>query len=112
MTEKTKSQQKPKAKPRAKKLTVAVTGPTGDIGVAALRALDASPKVGKVIGMARRPFDPAEHGLSGKVTYQQGDVLDRESVDALVKGADVVMHLAFILIGVFVYLRRVGEDAL
>lgn len=86
-------------RPKAKKLKVAVTGPTGDIGIAALRALDASPKIGRVIGMARRPFDPAEHGLSGKVTYQQGDVLDRESVDGLVKGADVVMHLAFILIG-------------
>ena len=49
--------------------------------------------------MARRPFDPAAHDLSDKVVYQQGDVLDRESVDALVEGADVVMHLAFILIG-------------
>ena len=88
-----------KAKPRAKKLTVAVTGPTGDIGVAALRALDASPKVGKVIGMARRPFDPAAHGLTKRVVYQQGDVLDRDSVAALVTGADVVVHLAFILIG-------------
>jgi UDP-glucose 4-epimerase len=95
---------KPKPKPKArkaqpKKLTVAVTGPTGDIGIAALRALDRSPKVGKVIGMARRPFDPADHELSKKVVYQQGDVLDRDSVDALVKGADVVVHLAFILIG-------------
>jgi UDP-glucose 4-epimerase len=91
---------KPAAKrAKPKKLTVAVTGPTGDIGIAALRALDDSAKVGKVIGMARRPFDPAANGLSKKVVYQQGDVLDRDSVDALVKGADVVMHLAFILIG-------------
>ncbi len=88
-----------KSKPKPKKLTVAVTGPTGDIGVAALRTLDRSAKVGKVIGMARRPFDPAEHGLSKKVVYQRGDVLDRDSVDALVDGADVVVHLAFILIG-------------
>ena len=49
--------------------------------------------------MARRPFDPAAHGLSEKVDYQQGDVLDRASVDALVDGADVVVHLAFIIIG-------------
>jgi len=76
-----------------------VTGPTGDIGIAALRALDASPAVAKVIGMARRPFDPAAHGLSDKVVYQRGDVLDRPSVDALVDGADVVVHLAFIIIG-------------
>ena len=83
----------------ASDLTVAVTGPTGDIGIAALRALDASPAVAKVIGMARRPFDPAAHGLSDKVAYQRGDVLDRPSVDALVDGADVVVHLAFIIIG-------------
>jgi nucleoside-diphosphate-sugar epimerase len=83
----------------ASDLTVAVTGPTGDIGIAALRALDASPAVAKVIGMARRPFDPAAHGLSDKVVYQRGDVLDRPSVDALVDGADVVVHLAFIIIG-------------
>ena len=83
----------------ASDLTVAVTGPTGDIGIAALRALDASPTVAKVIGMARRPFDPAAHGLSDKVVYQRGDVLDRPSVDALVDGADVVVHLAFIIIG-------------
>ena len=80
-------------------LTVAVTGPTGDIGIAALRALDASPAIGRVIGMARRPFDPAAHDLSDKVVYQRGDVLDRPSVDALVDGADVVVHLAFIIIG-------------
>jgi len=80
-------------------LTVAVTGPTGEIGIAALRALDASPRVGRVIGMARRPFDPAAHGLSEKVVYQQGDILDRDSVEALVDGADVVVHLAFIIFG-------------
>jgi nucleoside-diphosphate-sugar epimerase len=83
----------------ASDLTVAVTGPTGDIGIAALRALDASPAVAKVIGMARRPFDPAAHGLSDKVVYQRGDVLDRPSVDSLVDGADVVVHPAFIIIG-------------
>ncbi len=79
-------------------LTVAVTGPTGDIGRATLQALEKSPAVGKVIGMARRPFDPTEHGLT-KVEYRQGDVLDRDAVDRVVAGADVVMHLAFIIFG-------------
>ncbi len=83
----------------AEGLTVAVTGPTGDIGIAALHALEQSPDVGRIVGMARRPFDPAEHGLGPKVVYQRGDVLDRSSVDALVAGADVVVHLAFIVIG-------------
>jgi nucleoside-diphosphate-sugar epimerase len=91
-------------------LTVAVTGPTGEIGVAALRALDASPRVGRIIGMARRPFEPAEHGLSEKVVFRRGDVLDRGSVDALVAGADVVVHLAFIIIGDPEEARRINTE--
>ena len=79
-------------------LKVTVTGPTGDIGLATLRALDASPAVAEIVGMARRPFDPAAHGLS-KVSYRQGDVLDRAAVDGAVDGADVVVHLAFIIFG-------------
>src|SRR3954451_15453069 len=79
-------------------LTVAVTGPTGDIGRALLRNLDADPEVGRVLGMARRPFDPTEFGLT-KTEYRQGDVLDREAVQALADEADVLVHLAFIILG-------------
>jgi nucleoside-diphosphate-sugar epimerase len=84
--------------PSSDGLTVAVTGPTGDIGRSLLAALDRSSRVGRVVGMARRPFDPAEHGWS-KVEYRQGDVLDRASLDALVADADVVVHLAFLIFG-------------
>jgi UDP-glucose 4-epimerase len=79
-------------------LTVAVTGPTGEIGRSVVRALERSRKVGRIIGMARRPFDPAEHGWK-RAEYVQGDVLDRASVEALVEGVDVVVHLAFIIFG-------------
>lgn len=79
-------------------LVVAVTGPTGDIGAAFLRALDKDPNVGRIIGMARRPFDPTAQGLT-KVDYRKGDVLERASVDELVADADVVVHLAFIILG-------------
>ena len=79
-------------------LTVAVTGPTGDIGRAAVRVLEQAPEVGRIVGMARRPFEPADLGWE-RAEYRQGDVLDRESVDALVEGADVVIHLAFIILG-------------
>ncbi|MGH2969199.1 MAG: NAD-dependent epimerase/dehydratase family protein, partial [Solirubrobacteraceae bacterium] len=78
--------------------TVAVTGPTGDIGRALLRNLDRDPAVGRVLGMARRPFDPASLGLE-KTEYRQGDVLDREAVAALAADADVLVHLAFIIVG-------------
>jgi UDP-glucose 4-epimerase len=79
-------------------LTVAVTGPTGEIGKAVVGALDRTREVSRIVGMARRPFDPAAQGWK-KVAYRQGDVLDRASVDALVKGADVVIHLAFLIMG-------------
>lgn len=79
-------------------VTVAVTGPTGEIGISAVTALEREPAVDAVIGMARRPFDPSSRGWL-KTTYQQGDILDREAVDALVAQADVVVHLAFIIMG-------------
>ncbi len=79
-------------------LTVAVTGPTGDLGIAIVDALERSRQVKSVVGMARRPFDPSELGWK-KTEYRQGDVLDRDGVDALVEGADVVVHLAFIILG-------------
>jgi UDP-glucose 4-epimerase len=80
------------------KLTVAVTGPTGSIGIALLRALERDKTIERVIGMARRPFDPIELGLN-KTEYRQGDILDRGSVDSIVKEADVVVHLAFLIFG-------------
>jgi len=75
-------------------LTVAVTGPTGEIGKSFISALERAPEVERVIGMARRPFDLAGQGWE-KTEYRRGDVLDREAVEALVEGADVVVHLAF-----------------
>jgi nucleoside-diphosphate-sugar epimerase len=79
-------------------LTVAITGPTGDIGRATLRHLDKAPEVDRVIGMARRPFRPEALGLE-KTEYRQGDILDRESIENLVEDADVLVHLAFIILG-------------
>jgi nucleoside-diphosphate-sugar epimerase len=77
-------------------LTVAVTGPTGELGRAFLRALDKDAAVTRIVGMARRPFDPK--GLD-KVEYRQGDVLDEAAVDDLAAEADVLVHLAFIILG-------------
>jgi nucleoside-diphosphate-sugar epimerase len=47
--------------------------------------------------MARRPFDPKSQGWR-KTEYRQGDVQDKASVRDAVKGADVVVHLAFTVI--------------
>ena len=80
------------------KLTVAVTGPTGEIGRSLLRTLERSREIERIVAMARRPFDPAAEGLR-KTEYRRGDVLDRVAVDELVAGADVVVHLAFLIVG-------------
>jgi UDP-glucose 4-epimerase len=79
-------------------LTVAVTGPTGEIGTSAVTALEHNPAVDRIVGMARRPFDPNAAGWT-KTMYRQGDILDRQAVDDLVADADVVIHLAFIIFG-------------
>jgi nucleoside-diphosphate-sugar epimerase len=63
-----------------------------------LAALERSDRVKRVLGMARRPFDPAAHGWK-KVEYRRGDVMDRSTVDDLVAEADVVVHLAWIIFG-------------
>jgi UDP-glucose 4-epimerase len=59
--------------------------------------------------MARRPFDPAELGLR-KTEYRQGDVLDPDAVASLVDGADVVVHLAYIIMGGHEESRRINLE--
>jgi UDP-glucose 4-epimerase len=59
--------------------------------------------------MARRPFDPGALGLR-KTEYRRGDVLDRGAVDALVADADVVVHLAFIIMGGREESRRINLE--
>lgn len=77
-------------------LTVAVTGPTGTFGFGLMPLLQADDRIGRVVGVARRPFDPAEHGWT-KMTYRQGDVRDPDTLANAFRGADVVVHLAFII---------------
>ena len=90
-------------------LTVAVTGPTGDLGRAFIRTLERSREVDRIIGMARRPFDPAAQGWK-RTEYRRGDVLDRASVETLVEDADVVVHLAFIVVKASAETRHVNVE--
>jgi UDP-glucose 4-epimerase len=90
-------------------LTVAVTGPTGEIGISAVDALEREPDVDRIIGMARRPFDPASYGWV-KTEYRQGDILDRSAVEDLVADADVVVHLAYLILGSRAQSRVVNLD--
>src|SRR4051794_382260 len=90
-------------------LTVAVTGPTGEVGKSLIDALEASPQVGAVRGMARSAFDPIGAGGS-KATYQRGDILDRGHLAELFDGADVAVHLAFAIFGDREETRRINLE--
>ncbi|MGN6577672.1 MAG: NAD-dependent epimerase/dehydratase family protein [Nocardioides sp.] len=79
-------------------LTVAVTGPTGTFGYGLMPLLQADDRISRVVGIARRPFDPEQHGWS-KMAYRQGDVRDPDALGEAFAGADVVVHLAFLIIG-------------
>jgi UDP-glucose 4-epimerase len=79
-------------------ITVAVTGPSGDIGRSLVRALERSREVVAIRAMGRRALDPVAEGWR-KTTYVRGDVLDRTAVDELVDGVDAVVHLAFAIMG-------------
>jgi nucleoside-diphosphate-sugar epimerase len=83
---------------RGGRLTVAVTGPTGTFGAGLVPLLEQEPRVGRVIGIARRPFDPADRGWS-KLAYRRGDVRDAVALREAFEGADVVVHLAFVVTG-------------
>jgi nucleoside-diphosphate-sugar epimerase len=91
-------------------LTVAVTGPTGDLGLSIVDALERSRAVKRIVGMARRPFDPADRGWR-KTEYRQGDVTDTRAVRGLVKDADVVVHLAFAILDASDATRELNVDA-
>ena len=79
-------------------LTVAVTGPTGTFGFGLIPLLQGDQRIARVVGIARRPFDPSKHGWS-KMEYRQGDVRDPDTLRAAFAGADVVVHLAFMITG-------------
>src|SRR5437588_7151237 len=79
-------------------LTVAVTGPTGTFGFGLIPLLEADRRVERIVGIARRPFDPSAHGWS-KLDYRRGDVRDPDALSEAFAGADVVVHLAFMITG-------------
>jgi nucleoside-diphosphate-sugar epimerase len=79
-------------------LTVAVTGPTGTFGSGLVPLLQDDDRIDRIIGIARRPFDPAERGWT-KMEYRRGDVRDPDALREAFQGVDVVVHLAFLITG-------------
>src|SRR5215213_2499550 len=60
--------------------------------------LQADERIARVVGIARRPFDPAREGWT-KMEYRQGDVREPATLEDAFAGADVVVHLAFLITG-------------
>jgi nucleoside-diphosphate-sugar epimerase len=75
-----------------------VTGPTGTFGFGLMPLLEADERIARIVGIARRPFDPDDHGWT-KMEYRRGDVRDPEALEEAFAGADVVVHLAFLITG-------------
>jgi uncharacterized protein YbjT (DUF2867 family) len=75
---------------RTSDLVVAVTGPTGTFGYGLMPLLQADERIARVVGIARRPFDPAREGWT-KMEYRQGDVREPATLEEAFAGADVVV---------------------
>lgn len=79
-------------------LTVAVTGPTGTFGFGLIPVLQGDDRVRRIVGIARRAFDPVAYGWT-KMEYRRGDVRDPDALRDAFSHADVVVHLAFLVTG-------------
>ena len=75
-----------------------MTGPTGTFGFGLMPLLQADDRVTRIVGIARRPFDPAAYGWT-KLEYRRGDVRDPAALQDAFCHADVVVHLAFLVTG-------------
>src|SRR3954470_6570744 len=74
-------------------MRVVVTGATGNVGTALLRALRDEDAVTEIVGIARRVPEVAP---PPKTTWVRADI-SRASVEPLFEGADCVVHLAWLI---------------
>jgi UDP-glucose 4-epimerase len=73
-------------------MRIVITGATGNVGTAVIRALEHEPKVDSILGLARRVPDHRPP----KVEWAQADIVSAD-LASLFAGADVVIHLAWLI---------------
>ena len=74
-------------------MRVVVTGATGNVGTALVRALQNEPAIQEIIAVARRTPTPA---LGERVRFVAADVA-RDDLEPIFQGADAVVHLAWLI---------------
>ncbi|WP_067476204.1 NAD-dependent epimerase/dehydratase family protein [Actinomadura hibisca] len=72
-------------------MRVVVVGATGNVGTSTVQALAADPRITSILGLARRQADLD----IDKAEWAKADVT-RDDLAALFRGADVVVHLAWL----------------
>lgn len=73
-------------------LTVAVVGASGNLGTSVLRALSEDPRIGAVLGLARRP----PGWCPTKTTWVRADITREPRLADLFRRVDAVVHLAWL----------------
>src|SRR4051794_5077353 len=73
-------------------MRVVVTGATGNVGTSVVGALGGDPRVGEIVGLARR----MPSWRAPKVRWEQGDITTDE-LEPGVDGADAGIHLAWLI---------------
>jgi UDP-glucose 4-epimerase len=72
-------------------LRVVIVGATGNVGTSLVEVLGADPEVESIVGLARR----RPRWMPSKITWVQTDIV-RDDLASHFRGADVVVHLAWI----------------
>lgn len=73
-------------------LTVAVVGASGNLGTSVVQALSEDPRIGRVLGLARR----APRWCPDKTTWIRVDIVREPRLAELFRTADAVVHLAWL----------------
>ncbi|MFN2478656.1 MAG: NAD-dependent epimerase/dehydratase family protein, partial [Pseudonocardiaceae bacterium] len=76
---------------RTKAARVVVVGATGNVGTSVVAALAEDPRVGSILGVARR----RPQWSAPRTEWAQADI-ERDALVGLFRGADAVIHLAWL----------------